>query len=223
MATGVAVPRFVVVEGLIGSGKTTLARLLERERGAELVLEPHEDNPFLASFYRDPDRYALPVQLYFLLTRYRQMDRLRQPSLFHPLLVSDYLFEKDRVFAEKTLPSHELELYDRFAGPLGAESPQPDLVVWVRAPVPVLLKRIRKRGVAGEDRITAAYLEDLAERYEVLFGRWSRSPVLYLDSVAFDYQGDAAAQAEVLRQIDEALAAGGAPRATNGRQGGLFD
>lgn len=198
-------PRFVVIEGLIGSGKTTLARLLERERGAELVLEPHEDNPFLASFYKDPDRYALPVQLYFLLTRYRQMDRLRQPSLFHPLLVSDYLFDKDRLFAEKTLPPGEMELYDRFAGPLGKEVPVPDLVIYVAAPVSVLLKRIKRRGIAGEDRITQGYLDDLAERYDRLFARWSRCPVLRLDSVAHDYASDPAAQAAVLARIDEAL------------------
>jgi deoxyadenosine/deoxycytidine kinase len=213
--------RYIVIEGLIGVGKTSLCRLLQEAHGAELVLEPHEDNPFLEAFYRDPARYALPVQMYFLLTRWKQIDRIRQLGLFHPWVVSDYLFEKDRLFAEKTLSSDELELYDRFAASLGRDMPTPDLVVVLDAPTPVLLRRIRERGIAGEDRIQAKYLDDLRERYEAQWGRWTRSPVLRVDNDALDYTRDQGARDEILRRITQALDQGThAP--PDDPQGGLF-
>lgn len=197
---------YVVVEGLIGAGKTTLCRLLERTRGAALVLEPHDDNPFLEPFYRDPARYALPVQMSFLLTRFRQQDAVRQLGLFERHVVADYLFAKDRLFAEKTLGAEELALYDRVADALGARVPTPDLVVALHAPVSVLLERIRRRGIAGEERIDRAYLEDLARRYAALWARWDRCPVLHIDNTALPYDRDPSAEAEVLRRIDAALA-----------------
>jgi deoxyadenosine/deoxycytidine kinase len=203
--TGGSVRRFVVIEGLIGVGKTTLCRLLQERRDAELVLEPHEDNPFLEPFYLEPKRYALPVQMYFLLTRWRQLDRIRQLSLFNPWVVSDYLYEKDRIFAEKTLHGEELELYGRFASQLGKEIPTPDLVVALRAPLPVLMERINRRGIAGEDRITQAYLEDLAGRYDDLWSNWSACPVLHIDNSELQYHSDPAAKADVLARIDAAL------------------
>ncbi|HMV67053.1 MAG TPA: deoxynucleoside kinase [Myxococcota bacterium] len=214
--------RYLVIEGLIGVGKTTLARVLQEERGAELVLEPHENNPFLEPFYRDPQRYALPVQMYFLLTRWRQIDRIRQVSLFEPWVVSDYTFEKDRLFAEKTLSPEELALYDRFAQSLGERVPTPDLVVVLHAPIPVLLDRIRQRGVAGEDRINRAYLEDLHERYERQWARWDRCPLLYVDNVSLDYGRDPVARAEILRRIDEAIASGRKGRVDEAAQPSLF-
>ncbi|MFM2162987.1 MAG: hypothetical protein RLZZ383_2499 [Pseudomonadota bacterium] len=213
--------RYIVIEGLIGVGKTSLCRLLQEAHGAELVLEPHEDNPFLEAFYRDPARYALPVQMYFLLTRWKQIDRIRQLGLFHPWVVSDYLFEKDRLFAEKTLSSDELELYDRFAASLGRDMPTPDLVVVLDAPTPVLLRRIRERGIAGEDRIQAKYLDDLRERYEAQWGRWTRSPVLRVDNDALDYTRDPSARDEILRRITQALDQG-AHAPPDDPQGGLF-
>lgn len=203
--------RYVVVEGLIGVGKTTLCRVLQDAHGAELVLEPHADNPFLEAFYKDPPRYALPVQMYFLLTRWRQLDKVRQLGLFSPWVVSDYAFEKDRLFAEKTLSPDELELYDRFAASLGAHIPTPDLVIMLTAPIPVLLDRIRQRGIAGEERITKHYLSDLAARYDAHWSAWTRCPVLHIDNTSLDYASDPSARAEVLARIDAAFHRTAAP------------
>ncbi len=197
--------RFVVVEGLIGVGKTTLCRRLAQARSAELVLEPHEDNPFLEAFYRDPVRYALPVQMYFLLTRFRQQDTVRQHSLFAEWVVSDYLFEKDRLFAEKTLAPAELELYDRLAASLGALVPTPDLVVALDAPVSLLLARVKERGIAGEEHIDRRYLDDLARRYDRLWSGWNRCPVVRIDSAAIDTRTPEGLQ-HILDRIDGALA-----------------
>lgn len=196
--------RFVVVEGLIGVGKTTLCRQLAKARAAELVLEPHEDNPFLEPFYRDPDRYALPVQMYFLLTRFRQQDAVRQQSLFSEWVVSDYVFEKDRLFAEKTLSTAELDLYDRLATSLGARVPTPDLIVALHAPVAVLLDRVRQRGIAGEEHVDRRYLEDLERRYRKLWAGWTRCPVIHVDTEHLDTR-EPAGLAELLRRLDAAL------------------
>lgn len=197
--------RFVVVEGLIGVGKTSLCRLLQEAWGARLVLEPAVDNPFLEPFYAEPDRYALPVQLFYLMNRWRQQSAIRQEDLFADVVVSDYLFAKDRLFAEKTLGAEEMEMYERFAGVLGEQAPVPDLVVWLQAPVPTLLDRIARRHAPGEEAITAAYLEDLEARYQRLFGRWKACPVLRFDNSETNYVDDPAARAEALARIEAVL------------------
>lgn len=202
---GGIVGSYVVVEGLIGVGKTSLCRLLADAWGARLILEPSETNPFLGPFYEDPVRYAFPVQMYYLMTRWRQQDHIRQQDLFHGSIVSDYVFEKDRLFAEKTLESVELDLYHRFAGALGEQTPSPDLVVYLTAPIPVLLERIAQRQALGENRITAEYLEDLSERYERLLAGWTRSPVLRLDNRALDYVADPRARQIVVQRVEGAL------------------
>lgn len=200
--------RFIVVEGLIGVGKTTLCRLLERERSAGVVLEPHEDNPFLEPFYREPARYALPVQMYFLLTRFRQQDEVRQLSLFSDWVVADYLFEKDRLFAEKTLGPDDFDIYDRIASSLGAKVSTPDLVVVLHAPIPTLLQRVKQRQVKGEEHIDRRYLEDLQQRYNRMWSDWDRCPVLHVDTATLNYADEPAAQVEVLARIERALAHG---------------
>lgn len=197
--------RFLVVEGLIGVGKTSLCRLLAAEWGARLVLEPSATNPFLEPFYRDPARYAFPVQMYYLMNRWRQQESIRQEDLFHPLVVSDYLWEKDRMFAEKTLEDLELELYGQIAGALGQGTPKPDLVVYLHAPMDVVVERIAKRSAPGEERIRTEYLEDLAERYERLLAGWRSCPVLRIDNTRLDYVDDPAARASVLRRVKRAL------------------
>ena len=197
--------RYLVVEGLIGVGKTTLCRLLERERGATLFLEPAATNPFLEPFYSDPARYAFPVQMFYLYNRWRQQARIRQGDLFSGLVVSDYLWEKDRLFASKTLSAEELELYDRFASALGEQAPTPDLVVYLEAPLEVVMQRIEGRRAPGEEAIDERYLADLAQRYDRLFDRWDRCPVLRIDNRDINYAEDPAAQWALLRTIDQAL------------------
>jgi deoxyadenosine/deoxycytidine kinase len=199
------VGRFVVVEGLIGVGKTSLCRILAHEWGARLVLEPAETNPFLEPFYRDPGRYAFSVQMFYLMNRWKQQENIRQEDLFHPVVVSDYVWEKDRMFAEKTLEALELELYGRFASELGVRAPRPDLVVYLQAPIPTLLARIARRHAPGERAITRDYLEDLAARYERLLAGWSACPVLRIDNAELDYVGNIAAKNAVLRRISRAL------------------
>jgi len=214
--------RYVVVEGLIGVGKTTLCRLLQKERGAELFLEPAATNPFLEPFYAEPERYAFPVQMFYLINRWRQQARIRQQDLFSELVVSDYLMEKDRMFAEKTLPADELELYDRFAGALGESTPTPDLLIYLDSPTEVILSRISRRQAPGEEAIQPAYLEDLRARYEALLADWNRCPVLRLDNQDMNYADDEHAQARLLSWIDTALAGGplppGAPGSISDRE-----
>jgi deoxyadenosine/deoxycytidine kinase len=218
------VRHFIVIEGLIGVGKTSLARLLEREWGAQLVLEPASTNPFLEPFYRDPTRYALPVQVYYLLTRWQQQADIAQGDLFSEVVVSDYLYEKDQLFAEKTLHSEELTIYTRLAGALGAHAPRPDLVVFLDAPTEVILSRISQRAAPGEDVIQPEYLNDLRDRYLRLLETWTGCPILRLDNRDMDYVGDPAGQQAVLEMIRLALEPGApsdSPGSLSGREDSL--
>ncbi len=184
--------RYIVIEGLIGVGKTSLCRLLEREMGAKLVLEPVEDNPFLAAFYADQERFAFPTQMFYFATRYAQQMDLHQPELFKRLIVSDYLYAKDRLFAELTLSETELALYDRFASLLAGNITTPDFVLFLDAPTRVVQQRIQRRAIESEQRIPASYLEALRERYYALWDRYDRSPVYVLDTTQIDYISDPA-------------------------------
>ncbi len=193
--------KFIVVEGLIGVGKTSLCRLLEREWGARLVLEPCEDNPFLAAFYADRERYAFPAQMFYLAARYSQQLQLLQGDLFHELVVSDYLWAKDRLFAEQTLSGDELALYDRFARLLGDRTARPDFVLFLDAPTEVILERIRRRAIDAEQVIEADYLDALRERYMGLWARYEDAPVYLLDTTDIDYVDDPGDRDWMLRLI----------------------
>ena len=197
--------RYIVVEGCIGVGKSTLCRLMRDAWGAHLVMEPDSINPFLEPYYNDPDRFAFPVQMFYLITRWRQQQGIRQLDLFQDLVVSDYCFDKDRLFAEKTLPDDELMLYDHFANALGETAPVPDLLIYLHAPMDVLLERINRRGAPGEERIQPSYLEDLLDRYERLLAEWDHCPVLRLDNQDMDYARDPAGRERVLTLIQQAL------------------
>ena len=197
--------RFIVIEGVIGVGKTSLARVLESEWDARLVLEPAATNPFLESFYRDPEKYGLPVQVFYLLERWRQQEVIAQQDLFNELVVSDYLFIKDRLFAEKTLGEQDLGTYGRLSDALGVHVPRPDLVVFLDAPLDTIIGRINKRAMPGEDLIEASYLEDLHERYMKLLASWTACPILHLDNSDLDYVDNPVAKQQVLDQIESAM------------------
>ena len=197
--------RFIVVEGLIGVGKTSLCRLLRDSWGAELILEPSETNPFLGPFYADPERYRFPVQMFYLVNRWRQQDRIRQPELFDHLIVSDYIFAKDRMFAEKTLDTTELDLYDRFAEALDEHTPTPDLLIYLHAPLDTIMARIARRRAVGEEAITRDYLQDLSDRYDVMLQGWSQCPVLRLSNEEINYVDSPDGQRRVLEIIQAAL------------------
>jgi deoxyadenosine/deoxycytidine kinase len=188
----------VVVEGLIGVGKTTLCRILEREWGARLVLEPADDNPFLARFYADPERFAFPAQMFYLANRYAQQQQARQTSLFHPLTVCDYLMAKDGLFAEMTLEGHELALYQRFATLLDDDPLRPDFVVFLDAATETIRSRIARRGIPAEQIIPAAYLDDLRARYYRLWESWELCPVHVVRTDQLDYVDTPADRARML-------------------------
>ena len=178
--------KYIVVEGPIGVGKTSLARRLCDSLSAQGVFEQAASNPFLERFYRNPRAGALPVQLYFLLQRAQQLGALRQADLFAPVRVADYLLEKDRLFARVTLDEAEYALYEQLYAKLDIHSPQPDLVVYLQAPVDVLLERIGKRGVEFEQYIERQYLERLNEAYARFFHEFTAAPLLIVNAASID-------------------------------------
>jgi len=180
----VKVPRknYVAIEGVIGAGKTTLATMLAKEWGAHLKLEVVEENPFLAQFYQDMRGYAFQTQLFFLLSRHRQQSELKQFDLFMERVVSDYLFAKDRIFANITLDDNELALYKRLADLLEREVPKPDIVVYLQASVESLMGRIRRRGREFERDMSSEYIETLNEAYNYFFFHYDAAPLLIVNT-----------------------------------------
>lgn len=179
--------RFIVVEGPIGVGKTSLARRLARSFGSELILEQAEDNPFLERFYKNPRSAALQTQLFFLFQRTRQLEDIRQHDLFDTVRVADYLLEKDRLFARLTLDEEELALYEQIYTRLAIDAPPPDLVVYLQAPIDVLLERIGRRGIRYEQQIDRAYLEKLQEAYARFFHGYDAAPLLIVNAAQADF------------------------------------
>jgi deoxyadenosine/deoxycytidine kinase len=178
--------RYIVIEGPIGVGKTSLARRLAETLEAELVLEQDAQNPFLERFYKNPKSGALPAQLFFLFQRAQQLGTLKQQDLFAPRRVADYLFEKDRLFAGLTLDQAEMALYDQVASRLAVDPPKPDLVVYLQAPVETLLQRIARRGISYETGIDAAYLTRLNDAYARFFHEYDRAPLLIVNAASID-------------------------------------
>jgi deoxyadenosine/deoxycytidine kinase len=183
---GAATHRFIVLEGPIGVGKTSLAIKLAASLGAEQVLEQADQNPFLERFYRNPRAGALPAQLYFLFQRAQQLAALRQHDLFAPVRVADYLLEKDRLFARVTLDDEEFRLYDMVHQRLVIDVVTPDLVVYLQAPVDVLIERISRRGIRYENFIERAYLEKLNAAYARFFHEYDSAPLLIVNAAAID-------------------------------------
>lgn len=178
--------RFIVIEGPIGVGKTSLARRLATSLNAQLVLEHAEQNPFLERFYKSPRAAAFQTQLFFLFQRARQLEDVRQQDMFGAVRVADYLLEKDRLFARVTLDDAEYGLYEQVYERVAIDAPQPDLVVYLQAPVDVLMDRIAKRGIRYEQYIERAYLEKLTQAYARFFHAYDAAPLLIVNSAAID-------------------------------------
>lgn len=193
--------RFIAIEGPIGVGKTSFALKLAASLEAETVLEQASDNPFLERFYRNPRVGALPAQLYFLFQRAQQLALLRQQDLFAPLRVADYLLAKDRLFARITLDEDEFRLYEQVHDKLAIEAPQPDLVVYLQAPVDVLLDRIARRGIAYEGLIDRAYLTRLNEAYARFFHEYEAGPLLIVNAATIDPVNNGADYDELVAAI----------------------
>ncbi|NOX93079.1 MAG: deoxynucleoside kinase [Gammaproteobacteria bacterium] len=184
--SAVDIPRYIVIEGPIGVGKTSLAKRLAEDFDGELLLEDAEENPFLARFYRNPRHAALPTQLFFLFQRAQQIQALRQSDMFAPVRVADFILEKDRLFAQLTLDDDELQLYEQVYNNITVDAPQPDLVIYLQAPVDVLLNRVQKRGREYERFIETNYLERLVEAYTRFFYHYSATPLLIVNAADID-------------------------------------
>jgi len=198
--------RYIVVEGPIGVGKTSLTRALAQRFSGRTVFEQVEENPFLASFYQDRNKHAFQTQLFFLLSRFKQQQELFQQDLFSRVTVSDYLFAKDRIFASITLDPNELALYERVYEHLGPRVMRPDLVIYLQARVEVLLARIRKRGREFERKFDPEYLAELARTYNDFFHRYDETPLLVINTSDIDF-------VESERDFEELIRAVGSIRA----------
>jgi deoxyadenosine/deoxycytidine kinase len=194
-------PGYIVVEGPIGVGKTSLAKRLAESFETDIMLEGAGENPFLERFYQDPRSGALPAQLFFLFQRVRQIEAMRQADMFQPVRVADFLMEKDRLFAELTLGAEELKLYEQVYEHVAVEAPVPDLVVYLQAPADVLLRRISGRGIKYERRIDAEYLRKLSEAYSRMFLNYDDAPLLIVNTAGINLVDNDSEYEALLEQI----------------------
>ncbi len=185
--TGKDIPRYIAVEGPIGVGKTSLAKRLAESFNYEILLEKSEENPFLDRFYHNPRQLALATQLFFLFQRAGQMQSLRQDDMFEPVRVADFLMEKDRLFARQNLDADEFKLYENVYAHLTIDAPVPDLVIYLQAPVEVLMQRIQNRGIAAELLIEESYLENLISAYTNFFHYYNKSTLLMVNCSEVDF------------------------------------
>src|SRR6267142_6302250 len=195
--------RYIVVEGPIGVGKTTLTRELARRYGARTVFEIVEENPFLANFYQDRNKFAFQTQLFFLLSRFKQQQELFQQDLFSQVTVSDYLFAKGRIFASITLDPNELSLYERIYQMLGPRVMKPDLVIYLQARLDVLLARIKKRGREFERKFDSEYLAELSRTYNDFFHRYEETPLLVINTSDLDFVDNEEDFDELIRAMSQ--------------------
>src|SRR3954470_18373032 len=193
--------RYIVVQGPIGVGNTTLTRALSKRFKARSVFEIVEENPFLASFYQDRNKYAFQTQLFFLLSRFKQQQELFQQDLFSQVTVSDYLFAKDRIFASITLDPNELALYERVYEHLGPRVMKPDLVIYLQARQDVLLARFKKRGRDFERKFDQEYLAALSRTYNDFFHRYDETPLLVINTSDIDFVESEDDFGELIRAI----------------------
>ncbi|MBI5546186.1 MAG: deoxynucleoside kinase [Deltaproteobacteria bacterium] len=194
-------PRYIVIEGPIGVGKTSLVNILSKALKARTIFEIVEENPFLANFYSDRQKYAFQTQLFFLLSRFKQQQELFQQDLFASVTVSDYLFAKDRIFAALTLDPNELALYERVFDLMGPRVVKPDLVIYLQARTEVLLGRIKKRGREFERRFDPDYLSQVCRAYNDFFFHYGETPLLVVNTSDIDFVGNQDHQDSLLSQV----------------------
>ena len=200
LANGV---RYIAIEGNIGAGKTTLSKLIAGEAGGAIFQEEVDGNPFISKFYQDTKAYAFQAQLFFLLNRYRQQTEIAQRDLFSELIVADYLFAKDSIFANVVLEDDELVLYNRLLEQLRGKIATPDLVIYLQATPEVLKKRLRKKGAAAESAISDDYLEEVARAYEHFFFHYTGSDLLIVNTSDIDFVDRNEDLQELLRKVSE--------------------
>jgi deoxyguanosine kinase len=196
---------YIAIEGPIGVGKTSLANLMANELSARLVLEEFDENPFLPDFYKDPERYGFQTQLFFLLQRYRQQQELRQVDMFQKLLVTDYMFVKDRLFASLNLNEKEMQLYDTVANLLERNIIRPDLVIYLQADTDTLMKNILKRGRSMENEITYEYIDALGQVYTEYFFRYQETPLVIINTNNIDFVHNENDLKEVIKYIRQPI------------------
>jgi len=194
-------PRYITIEGVIGAGKTSLAKKLGEYLDALIIYEQPEENPFLKDFYQDPQRYAFQAQIFFLLSRYRQQQENIQPDLFHEVMIADYLFAKDRIFAHLNLDDRELFLYDKVASLLEQTVQKPDLVVYLQSSPERLMNNIRQRGRSYERNISLEYITSLNEAYNKFFFHYNDTPLLVINSTQIDFVNNTEEFKDLAEQI----------------------
>ena len=193
--------RYIAIEGVIGAGKSALAKKIKERLNAELVLEQFETNPFLEKFYSDRKRYAFQTQMFFLINRFKQQEELNQGNLFTEYTVSDYIFEKDRIFAYLNLSGEELKLYESIFPLLERNLNKPDLIVYLQSSVDRLMYNIKKRGRKIERNLTRSYVEELSEAYNNFFFRYNKTPLLIVNSTEIDFVHNDEDFDELFKQI----------------------
>ncbi len=193
--------RHIAIEGVIGAGKTSLAKRIAGILPAKLVVERFEENPFLPKFYEDAQRYAFQTQLFFLLSRFKQQQELVQADLFHRFLITDYIFEKDKIFAYLNLEDDELKLYETVINAIEHTVPTPDLVVYIQSSVQRLLANIHLRGREFERNISEQYIRDLNEAYNYFFFRYKAAPLLIVNATQIDFVNNETDFQDLLREI----------------------
>jgi deoxyguanosine kinase len=195
-------PYYIAIEGVIGAGKTSLSKLLAERMNANLVLEASEENPYLEDFYRDPQRFSFQLQLFFLISRYRQLLNMPQRDLFHSHLIADYLFAKDRIFAHLNLERRDLILYDKVATLMEKELPKPDLAIYLQSSTERLIEHIRQRNRKYERNISPDYIRGLNEAYNSFFFQYKETPLLVVNTSQIDFVKNAEDLEDLIRQIE---------------------
>ena len=180
-------PRFIAVEGAIGAGKTSLVSLLEQQYGARIILEENDSNPFIEKFYEDQETYSFQTQIFFLLSRYNQYMQLAQRDLFNSVVVIDYLFQRDKIFAQLNLEDHEFRLYNQIFNLISPKAPQPDLVIFLQANTEVLLERVSKRSRDYEAFMDPDYLDSVNKAFNNYFFYYSDTPLLVINTNEIDF------------------------------------